>query len=95
MESVKSSNFDLVFDTDRPSMNGVNVVIIRGNMGFLRPTGHYRANKKPVTTTMKTATSPATRLRRRPAQRSPNAFLKFWAGKHAGNPRVFSFRGSL
>jgi outer membrane protein len=60
MERVKASNYDLVFDKSGPSMNGVPVVMYSKDSADFTTDVITALNKKPVTTTEKPATSPAT-----------------------------------
>jgi len=60
MERVKVSNYDLVFDKSGPSMNGVPVVMYSKDSADFTTDVITALNKKPVTTTEKPATSPAT-----------------------------------
>ncbi len=60
MERVKAANYDLVFDKSGPSMNGVPVVMYSKDSADFTTDVITALNKKPVTTTEKPATSPAT-----------------------------------
>jgi len=60
MERVKASNYDLVFAKSGPSMSGVPVVMYSKDSADFTTDVITALNKKPVTTTEKPATSPAT-----------------------------------